>query len=188
MTTIHPKSQQEWRQWLIENHDKELAVWVVYYKKKAGVQRLEYTDAVDEALCFGWIDSKAKPIDHEKYMQYFCRRKPKSVWSKINKAKVARLIEARKMTEAGLRCIDIAKQNGSWIILDEAEEHIVPNDLDIAFQKRPKAKKYFDALSRSDRRNILQWLVLAKRPETRAKRIAELVELADQGLKPKQFR
>lgn len=186
--TFYPKSRQEWREWLQENHTQKQSVWLIYYKKKSAIPTVMYSDAVDEALCFGWIDSKAKPLDNEKFMQFFSKRKAKSVWSKVNKAKVERLIGEGLMTKAGFESIEIAQQNGSWTILDEAEALIIPKDLDDEFQKRPKAKNYFLGLSRSDKRNILQWLVLAKREETRQKRIAEIVELADQNQKPKQFR
>ena len=186
--TFCPKSRQEWREWLQKNHTQKQSVWLIYYKKKSGVPTVMYSEAVDEALCFGWIDSKAKPLDEEKFMQFFSKRKAKSVWSKVNKAKVERLISEGLMTKAGFESIEIAQQNGSWTILDEAEALIIPKDLDDEFQKRPKAKNYFLGLSRSDKRNILQWLVLAKREETRQKRIAEIVELADQNQKPKQFR
>jgi len=186
--TFYPKSRQEWREWLQENHDKKQSIWIIYYKKKSNVPTIIYSDAVDEALCFGWIDSKAKPLDEEKYMQFFSRRKVKSVWSRINKEKVERLIKEGLMTEAGFEIIEKAKQNGSWTILDEAEALIIPQDLDDEFQRRPNAKNYFLGLSKSDKRNILQWLVLAKRPETRQKRISEIIELADQNQKPKQFR
>ena len=186
--TFCPKSRQEWREWLQKNHTQKQSVWLIYYKKKSGVPTVMYSEAVDEALCVGWIDSKAKPLDEEKFMQFFSKRKAKSVWSKVNKAKVERLIGEGLMTKAGFESIETAKQNGSWTILDEAEALLIPKDLDDEFQKRPKAKNYFLGLSRSDKRNILQWLVLAKREETRQKRIAEIVELADQNQKPKQFR
>jgi uncharacterized protein YdeI (YjbR/CyaY-like superfamily) len=185
---ISPKSRQEWREWLQENHDKKQSVWLIYYKKKSNIPTVKYSEAVDEALCFGWIDSKAKPLDEEKFMQFFSRRKPKSVWSGINKEKIERLINEGLMTKAGYHIIEIAKQNGSWTILDEAEALTIPKDLDEAFQTRQNAKNYFSGLSRSDKRNILQWLVLAKRQETRQKRISEIAELADQKQKPKQFR
>ena len=188
LETFSPKSRQEWRDWLQENHDKKQSIWLIYFKKESKQPSIIYSDAVDEALCFGWIDSKSKPIDSDSYMQFFCRRKPKSVWSKINKAKIARLTEEGLMTQAGFDCIEIAKQNGSWTILDDAEELIIPNDLEEAFQQKPMAKNYFLNLSRSDKRNILQWLVLAKRPETRQNRIDEIVTLAAQSQKPKQFR
>jgi len=186
--TISPKNRQEWREWLQENHDKKQSVWLIYYKKKSNILTVTYSEAVDEALCFGWIDSKAKPLDEEKFMQFFSRRKAKSVWSRINKEKIERLINEGLMTKAGYHIIEIAKQNGSWTILDEAEALTIPKDLDDAFQNRPNAKNYFSSLSRSDKRNILQWLVLAKRQETRQKRISEIAELAGQNQKPKQFR
>lgn len=186
--TFYPKSRQEWRDWLQENHSIKQSIWIIYYKKKSNAPTVAYSDAVDEALCFGWIDSKQMPLDEEKFMQFFSRRKPKSVWSKINKEKIDKLISQGLMTEAGFKTIEIAKENGSWTILDEAEALIIPEDLEAEFQKRPRAKDYFLGLSRSDKRNILQWLVLAKRSETRQNRIKEIVELASQNLKPKQFR
>jgi uncharacterized protein YdeI (YjbR/CyaY-like superfamily) len=186
--TFYPKSRQEWREWLQYNHDKKQSVWLIYYKKKSNIPTLIYSEAVDEALCFGWIDSKAKTIDEEKFMQFFSRRKEKSVWSKVNKEKIERLTKEGQMTKAGSDIIEIAKRNGSWTILDEAEALIIPKDLNDEFEKRLNAKSYFLGLSRSDKRNILQWLVLAKRQETRQKRITEIVELANQNLKPKQFR
>jgi uncharacterized protein YdeI (YjbR/CyaY-like superfamily) len=185
--TFYPKSRQEWREWLQENHDQKQSIWLIYYKKKSNVPTVIYSDAVDEALCFGWIDSKAKPIDEHTFMQFFSRRKEKSVWSKVNKEKIERLTKEGLMTKAGFEIIDKAKQNGSWTILDEAEALIIPDDLEKAFQARDNAKTYFLSLSRSDKRNILQWLVLAKRQETREKRIAEIADLAEKNQKPKQF-
>lgn len=186
--TFYPRNLSEWRAWLAENHASSQSVWLLYYKKKSGQPSISWSEAVDEALCFGWIDSKAKPIDDEKYMQFFSKRKPKSVWSAINKKKVEQLIAQGRMSEAGYASIALAKENGSWTILDEAEALIIPPDLELEFNKRAEAKSFFLELSRSDKRNILQWLVLAKRPETRLKRIKEIVELAAQNLKPKQFR
>lgn len=185
---ICPASRQEWRIWLLENHRSRQSVWLIYNKVKSGNPTVKYSDAVDEALCFGWIDSKAKPIDDERFMQFFSKRKAKSVWSKINKEKVERLISEGLMTDAGFESIAIAKQNGFWSILDAAESLEIPHDLEAEFQKNPDSKDYFLSLSRSDKRNILQWLVLAKRIETRQKRITEIVELAGQRQKPKQFR
>ncbi|MDP2414905.1 YdeI family protein [Daejeonella sp.] len=188
MDTLCPANRSDWRKWLLENHRSRQSVWLIYYKIKSGKPTLKYDDAVDEALCFGWIDSKAKPIDDERFMQFFSKRKAKSVWSKINKEKVGRLIAEGLMTDAGLECIEIAKQNGFWSILDTAESLEIPDDLEVGFEKTPDSKDYFLGLSRSDKRNILQWLVLAKRMETRQKRIFEIVELAGQRQKPKQFR
>jgi len=173
---------------LQKNHDKKPSIWIIYYKKKSNIATILYNEAVEEALCFGWIDSKAKALDEEKFMQFFCKRKAKSVWSKVNKAKVERLIEAGLMTKAGFESIEVAKQNGSWTILEEAEALIVPKDLEIEFDKKSASKKYFSNMSRSDKRNILQWLVLAKKEATRAQRIAEIVACAEVQTKPKQFR
>ena len=185
--TFYPKSRTAWREWLQENHDKKQSVWLIYYKKKSNIPSVLYSEAVEEALCFGWIDSKSKPIDDEKFMQFFSKRKIKSVWSKINKEKIERLTKEGLMTEAGFDIIEKSKQNGSWTILDEAEALIVPIDLEQEFEKNANAKTYFLSLSRSDKRNILQWLILAKREETRNKRISEIIELANKNEKPKQF-
>lgn len=185
--TYYPKNRAAWRNWLQKNHHIKQSVWIIYYKKKSNISTVIYSDAVDEALCFGWIDSKTKPLDEEKFMQFFSKRKANSVWSKVNKEKVARLISDGLMTKAGYEVIATAKQNGSWAILDEAEALVIPADLEKEFAKKPNAKQYFSGLSRSDKRNILQWLVLAKREITRAKRITEIVTLADKNQKPKQF-
>jgi uncharacterized protein YdeI (YjbR/CyaY-like superfamily) len=186
--TFCPKNRQEWRLWLHQNHNSKQSVWLVYYKKKSNILTITYSDAVEEALCFGWIDSKAKPLDEEKYMQFFCKRKTNSVWSKINKIRVQRLIDEGCIMQAGYESIHSAKQNGSWIILDDVEELHIPKDLEKEFKTKQGSKRFFLSLSKSVRKSILQWLVLAKRPETRQKRISEVAELAGQKLKPKQFR
>jgi uncharacterized protein YdeI (YjbR/CyaY-like superfamily) len=153
--TICPESRQQWRQWLHENHDRKRSIWLIYHKKTSSIPTVSWSEAVDEALCFGWIDSKKQSIDEEKYMQFFCRRKSNSTWSKVNKAKIQRLAEAGLMTQAGFNSVETAKLNGSWTILDEVEELIIPEDLDREFQNRPSSKSYFLSLSMSDRRNIL---------------------------------
>ncbi len=187
LKTFYPKSNEAWQKWLEKNHQKEQSIWIIYYKAKSNMPTVKYTDAVDIALCYGWIDSTSRPIDEEKYMQYFTKRKPKSVWSKVNKEKVERLIKEGKMTKAGFESIEIAKQNGSWNILDDAENLVIPNNLENEFKKYKNANTNFLSLSRSDKRNILQWLTLAKRSETIQKRVEEIASLAEQGLKPKQF-
>ncbi len=188
LETFCPTSQQDWRQWLKENHNLKQSVWLVYYKKKSNVPTVAYGDAVDEALCFGWIDSTKRALDTDTFMQFFCKRKPTSVWSKINKEKVQRLIAEGLMTQAGYESIERAKQNNSWAILDDVEELKIPKDLEKEFKTKPGSKDFFLSLSKSVRKSILQWLVLAKRPETRQKRIHEIAELAAQKLKPQQFR
>lgn len=185
--TFCPASRQEWRQWLENNHDKKQSVWLVQHKKSLNIPTVSWSDAVDEALCYGWIDSIRKSIDNDRFIQFFSRRKPRSVWSKINKEKIARLTEQNLMTPAGLAVVETAKQNGSWSILDEVEELIIPKDLKKSFSAHPGSKVFFESLSRSTRKSMLQWIVLAQRPETRRQRITEVVTLAAQGLKPKQF-
>lgn len=184
---FYPTSQTEWRQWLEKNHLSKQAVWLVFYNKSSERSCISWREAVDIALCFGWIDSKKIKIDNETSHQFFSKRKSNSTWSKINKAKVQKLIDNGRMTQAGYESIERAKQNGSWTILDEVEELIIPKDLEKAFKKHKGSKEYFLSLSKSVRKMILQWLVLAKRSETRQKRIAEIAEHAGQKTKPKQF-
>lgn len=183
--TFCPANRAHWRAWLQEHHADQQSVWLVYHKKKSAIPTLTWSEAVDEALCFGWIDSLAKSIDDHTYRQFFSRRKPTSVWSKINKEKVKQLMDNGLMTPAGLTAIDIAKQNDSWTILDDVDALVIPPDLAAAFQENPNAERYFLDLSKSDKRVILQRLVMAKRPQTRQNRIRELVELAAQGLRQK---
>ena len=173
--TFCPSSRQEWRQWLLENHQSKQSVWLIYYKKKTNIPSITWSEAVDEALCFGWIDSTAKPIDDEKYMQFITRRKPRSVWSKINKDKVKRLIDEDLMMPAGYASIDIAKKNGYWSILDEVEALIIPPDLEKGFAAQPGTKEAFLSLSKSAQKALLYGLVMAKQAVTREKRIGELV-------------
>lgn len=186
--TFCPASPAEWRQWLKENHRSKQSVWLVIYKKSAGVPTLSHSEAVDEALCFGWIDSIKKSLDSEKAIQFFSKRKPTGTWSKINKEKVERLIATKRMTKSGLDIIEAAKQNGSWTILDDVEQLTIPADLERAFKAQQGSLDYFMGLSRSAKKMILQWLVMAKRPETRQKRIEEIAENAGHNQKPKQFR
>lgn len=184
---FHPSDRHAWRAWLQQHYATRDSVWVIFTKKKGGIRALTWSDAVDEALCFGWIDSRARPLDEDRYLQFFSRRKPKSVWSRINKEKVERLIAQGLMTEAGLRSIEIARQNGSWSALDEVEDMNMPADLEKMFRKHKGSKKNFDSFSRSIRKAILQWVAMAKRPETRARRIEEVAMLAAKGQKPKAF-
>jgi uncharacterized protein YdeI (YjbR/CyaY-like superfamily) len=173
--TFCPSNRQEWREWLHEYHQSKQSVWLVYYKKKTNIPSITWSEVVDEALCFGWIDSTAKLIDEEKYMQFITRRKPKSVWSKINKDKVQRLIDEDQMMPAGYASIEIAKLNGYWSILDEVEALIIPPDLEMGFAAQPGSKEAFLSLSKSAQKALLYGLVLAKQAATREKRIGEVV-------------
>jgi len=180
--------KNDWRKWLKLNHTKKEAVWLILYKKKSPDHNLSWSESVDEALCFGWIDSTKKTIDTEKYKQYFSKRNPISNWSKINKNKVENLIDQGLMEKEGYKSIEIAKENGSWTILDEVEALIVPEDLKEELAHHESSMEYFDSLSKSDKKILLHWVVSAKRKETRQKRISEITENAGSKLKPKQFR
>lgn len=184
---FYPRSAADWRNWLEKNHLSKTSVWLVFYSKASEKPSLSWSDAVDIALCYGWIDSKKVKIDAETSHQFFSKRKAKSTWSKINKDKIAVLSEAGLMAEAGLAAVEIGKKNGSWTLLDEVEELIVPKDLETALLAKPGAKAFFEGLSKSVRKMMLQWIVLARRPETRQNRIDEIAELASKGMKPKQF-
>ncbi len=184
---FYPKSQTAWREWLEKNHFSKQAVWLVFYNKKSENKSITWSESVDVALCFGWIDSKKISIDKETSHQFFSKRKPKSTWSKINKSKVEILIEQELMTKAGFASIETAKQNGSWTILDEVEELIIPDDLEAKFKEKPNSKDFYLSLSKSVKKIILTWLVFAKTSETRQKRITEIIESAEQNQKPKHL-
>lgn len=184
---IHPANSKEWRRWLQKNHEQQTAVWVIYEKMQEGKRALSWADAVDEALCFGWIDSTARTIDETRYMQFFTKRKPGSPWSKINKEKIERLGAAGKIAAAGMAVIERAKEDGSWSQMDAVEELEMPKDLIKAFRLHPGAKKYFEGLTRSVRKMMLHWIASAKLPETRARRIEEIASKAALQQKPKQF-
>ncbi|QHT71816.1 hypothetical protein GXP67_36710 [Rhodocytophaga rosea] len=182
---FYPSSHTAWLDaWLETNHASSQAVWLVYYNKRSAKKSITWSQAVDVALCFGWIDSKKIKIDQETSQQFFSKRKPNSTWSKINKGKVGQLIERGLMSEAGYKSIEIAKLNGSWTILDEVEDLVIPKDLDAKFKAKPNSKDFFLSLSKSVRKSILQWLKFAKREETREKRVTQIVELAFQKQKP----
>ncbi|QMS90205.1 YdeI/OmpD-associated family protein [Nostoc edaphicum CCNP1411] len=176
--TFCPTSREEWRKWLETNHRICFGVWLIYYKVKSGKPSVRYSEAVKEALCFGWIDSKVKSLDEERYMQIFTPRKPKSVWSKLNKQYIEELIEQGLISTVGLEKIEAAKQDGSWNSLDAIEALIIPFDLKQALEANTTAKEYFEAFNNSSKKNILYWIDSAKRPETRLKRIEQTVNSA----------
>ncbi|MDW5290290.1 YdeI/OmpD-associated family protein [Formosa sp. PL04] len=183
-----PSNKQDWRKWLELNHIEKDAVWLIFYKKKSPNHNLNWSESVDESLCFGWIDSTKKTIDTERYKQYFSKRKAKSNWSKVNKVKIKNLIDQELMKAAGYKSIEVAKENGSWTILDGVENLEIPKDLKQELAICKVASEYFESLSKSNKKSILYWVISAKRKETRHKRIIEIVESASLQLKPKQFR
>lgn len=184
---FYPKDQAMWRNWLAQNHQSKSSVWIVFYNKASQMPTLSWSEAVDVALCFGWIDSKKVKVDEHSSHQFFSPRKKQSTWSKVNKEKVQQLIAKGLMTQAGLDSIAIAKENGSWNLLDQVEELLIPDDLNLALRATPPAEEYFLSLSKSVKKMMLTWLVLAKRPETRQNRISEIARTAAQGTRPKQF-
>lgn len=173
--TVHPENRAEWRSWLEKNHTSQNSVWLIYNKVNSGRPILSHTDAIDEALCFGWIDSKGMSVDDKAFKVCFTKRKPKSMWSKINKEKIEKLKKQGLMTEPGMAVIEIAKKNGSWNMLDEVEELIIPDDMQRELDKYPEALAHFQGLSRSNKRAVLLALVMAKKEETRQKRIADFI-------------
>jgi uncharacterized protein YdeI (YjbR/CyaY-like superfamily) len=186
--TFYAKDQRTWRAWLKKNHSKENSVWLIFYKKKSSIPSVYYSEAVDEALCFGWIDSKPNKRDAESYFQFFAKRNPKSNWSKINKDKVAKLTKLGKMEKAGLEMIALAKKTGTWDALNEVEEVLIPDDLQKAFTKNKMAAINFEAFPKSTKRGILEWILNAKKAETRQKRIDETVNLAEKNIRANQYR
>lgn len=171
-------SRSAWRAWLKKHHLRSEGIWLVRWKKARADKYMGYDAIVEEALCFGWIDATARPLDHERSLQLLCPRKPKSIWSKVNKERVERLIAERRMMPAGLQVIGIAKANGSWNALDEVEALVVPPDLAEALARNKAAKKHFEAFPPSARKFILTQIGQAKTDATRAKRIEEAVRLA----------
>jgi uncharacterized protein YdeI (YjbR/CyaY-like superfamily) len=185
---IHPLTRTEWREWLAVNHQRDKGVWLISFKKATGKPSFSYAEAVEEALCFGWIDSKPNKLDAERSMLWFASRKSGSGWSKPNKIRVKALLETGLMTPAGLAKVEAAKQDGSWYALDAVEALEIPPDLELALNANEAAKQYFNAFPRSAKRGILEWIANAKRPETRAKRIAETVKLATENIRANQWR
>ena len=186
--SIHPKSRAEWRTWLEKNHTRTEGVWLIKYKKATGKPRVDYEESVEEALCFGWVDSKGNKLDDERSMRWFAPRKKGSGWSRPNKERVERLIKAGLMAPAGLAKVGAAKKDGSWNVLDAVEALEIPPDLAKAFSKNRTAKKFFDAFPRSVKRAILEWISNAKKPETRAARILDTVTKAERNIRANQWR
>jgi uncharacterized protein YdeI (YjbR/CyaY-like superfamily) len=178
-------TRSAWRSWLDVHHAEVKEIWLIYHKKHTGKKSISYEDAVQEALCFGWIDSTVKRIDDERYMQKFTPRKIRSNWSTINKNRVARLIKEGRMNQAGLEIIEKAKKDGSWDKLSDVETNLaIPDDLAHAFKKNPIAEVNFQKFAPSYRKQYLWWLSSAKRAETRKKRIKEIVQRSRQNIKP----
>ncbi len=188
LPAIEAKDAATWRKWLEANHEKTPAVWLIMYKMAVDKPSVCYNEALDEAICFGWIDSHKRKRDEHSFYQLFSKRKVKSKWSRVNKEKVRQLTKAGKMMSAGLEAVKAAKANGMWDVLNEVEEGVVPPDLQAALDANPIAKGYFEAFPRSSKRNILEWILSAKQAETRQKRIDETVRMAAENLRANHYR
>jgi uncharacterized protein YdeI (YjbR/CyaY-like superfamily) len=168
-----------WRAWLEANHATSTGVWLVTWRARSRrTTGLPYEAAVEEALCFGWVDGTAGKVDEERGKQYFAPRKPRSGWAATNKARLERLIASGRMAPAGLAAIERAKANGSWEVLDSVELLEVPDDLAAALAATPPAAANFAAFPPSARKQNLAWIAFARRPETRATRIRQVAEAA----------
>lgn len=186
--SVHPKTRAEWRKWLEKNHTRTEGIWLITYKKATGKPRVEYEEAVEEALCFGWIDSKANKLDDERSLLWMSPRKPGTGWSRPNKERIERLTAAGLIAPAGLAKIEAARKDGSWEALDAVEALEIPPDLEKAFAAYETAKPNFEAFPRSVKRAILEWISNAKKPETRAKRVEETARLAAENVRANQWR
>lgn len=179
---LEPATVEEWSAWLRDNHPQPQGVWLVS-PRRAAERAFSYEQAVLEALRYGWVDSTVKPVDELRSMQWFAPRRRSSMWTRINKGRVARLEEAGLMEPAGAAAISTAKETGMWTLMDDVEDCIVPDDLAAAFDRNPGAREHWESWSASAQKLILSWIVLAKRPETRAVRISTTAQKAAQGIK-----
>jgi uncharacterized protein YdeI (YjbR/CyaY-like superfamily) len=185
---VHPTTRAQWRAWLGAHHEERDGVWLVSWKAVTGKPAVRYAEAVEEALCVGWVDSKPGSLDEERGRLWFTPRSPRSSWSRLNKERVVRLTEAGLMLPAGLAAVEAAKARGTWTALDEVEELRVPADLAAALAADPEASRAGDTFPRSTVRAILEWISNAKKPETRAARVATTVSEAHAGRRANQPR
>jgi uncharacterized protein YdeI (YjbR/CyaY-like superfamily) len=184
MRQLYFKTRAAWRKWLALNHDKHAGVWLVFYKKHTGKASLDYEAAVEEALCFGWIDSIIKKLDDQRYVRKMTPRKLNSQWSDLNRRRVERVIRQGCMTESGLAKINAAKASGQWEQSGQAQISLdVPAELRQALAQQPQAKAFFDELAPSYRKQFIAWVAVAKQQTTRDRRVKEAIDLLAQGKK-----
>jgi len=183
--TEYFKDRDEWRGWLEENHSSKKELWLIFYKKHTGVGGLPYDEAVEEALCFGWIDGIMKRIDDRKHTVRFSPRKKRSVWSMSNRERVKRMIAAGRMTDSGMALVQAGKESGQWDLALKREDPAgPPEDLAAALSETPAAQEFYGSLTKSQKKQYIWWVLDAKRPETRARRIGKVVERCAKELKP----
>lgn len=185
--SVHPLSRSLWREWLAAHHERADGVWLISYKKATGKPRFDYDEAVEEALCFGWVDSKPNKLDQDRSMLWFAPRKSGTGWSRPNKERVERLFTMGLMHPAGLKKVEAAKADGSWSALDDVENLVIPSDLEAALNTYANAAKYFREFPRSAKRGILEWIAQAKTESTRSKWVTETATLADKNERANQW-
>ncbi len=184
MEQLYFKSAAEWRDWLKANHEQSNGIRMIFYRKETGRPTIEYESAIEEALCYGWIDSIIKKIDAEKYVRKFTPRKNNSKWSAVNKKRIEKLIKEKRMTGAGLAKVDAAKANGQW---DKPDRPVISFELHAEFEsalnQNPKARAFFEQLAPSYKKHYIGWIAAAKQNKTREKRIRESITLLEKGQK-----
>jgi uncharacterized protein YdeI (YjbR/CyaY-like superfamily) len=184
---VHVETREQLREWLAANAASSPSVWLVTWRRPTGRPAPSYDEIVEEALCFGWVDSTARTLDEERGALRLAPRKRGSGWARSNKTRVERLEQEGRMTDAGRAVIQRAKADGSWTLLDDVENLVVPDDLAAALAERPPAREHFDAFPRGVRRSILEWIAQAKRPETRGRRVEETATLAARNERANQW-
>jgi uncharacterized protein YdeI (YjbR/CyaY-like superfamily) len=183
IAVFYATSTAKWREWLLKNHETQKSVWLLIFKKESGTPSVYYPEAVDEALCFGWIDSLPNKRDENSYYQYFSIRNPKSNWSGVNKEKVVRLEKEGKLMLKGLEMIALAKASGTWTALSKVEALILPDIMSDQFKANKTAYAYWEAFSKSTKRGILEWIYAAKKEETMLARIEKTISMAAENKK-----
>ena len=186
--SVQCETREEWRTWLAENHTRDQGIWLITFKKASSRPSIGYDASVEEAICYGWVDSRTRTLDDERSMLWFAPRRKGSNWSQSNKDRVARLTKAGMMMPPGIAKVEAAKLDGTWTALDAIERLEIPPDLSKAFSEHPGAASNFDAFPRWVKRATLEWISTAKRPATRSRRIDETASLAQKNERPKQFR
>ena len=183
----YPKNKTAWRNWLQKNHTTAANIWVIMYKKATEKPTVTYAEVVEEALCFGWVDSKPNKRDDDSYFLFIAPRKPKSVWSALNKKRIEKLLKENLIAPAGLQKIEAAKKDGSWNALDKVDAMEMPPALQKAFAKNKTALKNFEAFPPSTKKAIYQWMQSAKTETTLYKRITQTVTLAQKNIRANQW-
>ncbi|RPE08058.1 hypothetical protein EGT74_13370 [Chitinophaga lutea] len=188
LPVFHAATRAAWRKWLQKNSKTQKGAYLVLYHKNSGTPCVGYGESIEEALCFGWIDSKAIKRDDESFLLTFTERNPKSNWGKVAKIRAEKMISEGKMMPEGQAFIDLAKAKGTWDIFNDAHDNVIPPDLQKRFSKNKTALQHFEAFPPSAKRAVLEWILSAKRPETRERRIEEAVTLAAQNIRAAQPR